>query len=104
MLSDGPLAYTNRQGQSFTILPREAPVPEDADYRGYYVICRHEDWGERAFQVFIKKSCAGTRDEAERVLLGPALRDLHRKLDTAGPDGIPMAWPHTWDTLGYAVF
>ena len=97
-------AYRNRKGEEFMLEERQVLVPRDADYWGYYVVSKHTSWGERAFAVFVKKEIAATRNDAERIVEGPALTEVHRRLDEAGAEGVPLVFSETLHTLGYAVF
>ena len=104
MSADKTFTYRNENGEEFLLEEKEARVPEEADYWGYYLVAKHTSWGERAFLVFVKKEIAPTSDDAERIVEGPALTEVYRRLDQAGADGIPLVFPGTLDTLGYAVF
>ncbi len=96
--------YTNRNDVKFIIDVKEALVPEDADFIGYFfhvhIDSRDNEKG-RIYKALVKKSFCDTKSKADMWLHITALDFLKTILETYKDGQTIMLWPESdkWSVI-----
>jgi hypothetical protein len=95
-------SYTNRKGEKFTVLFEEPPVPDTANYWGFFYRVADSKKRHRTFRLVIKKSFIADHRLALNFGQGLPLEALHGLLEFVEDGSLPLFIPDA--SKGWEVF
>lgn len=91
-MSEG-LSHINRNGEVFAPTLKKRRLSEQHNYWLYFIVSKHESWGERGFYVFVTKQSYPNESLADHLASTLAISEVKARLEAATEEGMPLLVP-----------